>query len=191
MSTFSKDFQQDLWDLMRWRRDVRRFRADPVDEAVLMRCLDAFALAPSVGLSEPWRVIRVTSDRARAAALDNFRDANARALAGYDGDRAALSVGETAEAQERNDVAEDNGMTFVDANAPDPTGDQGIAGSQKFILEDVPRLLAEAETLAGFLLEITMGFPKKNEIITFHNYSFTIEAFENKRIKQIKISIKP
>ena len=49
----------------------------------------------------------------------------------------------------------------------------------------------EAETLAGFLLEITMGFPKKNEIITFHNYSFTIEAFENKRIKQIKISIKP
>lgn len=49
----------------------------------------------------------------------------------------------------------------------------------------------EAETLAGFLLEITRGFPKKNEIITFHNYSFTIEAFENKRIKQIKISIKP
>ena len=93
MSTFSKDFQQDLWDLMRWRRDVRRFRADPVDEAVLMRCLDAFALAPSVGLSEPWRVIRVTSDRARAAALDNFRDANARALAGYDGDRAALYAG--------------------------------------------------------------------------------------------------
>jgi len=49
----------------------------------------------------------------------------------------------------------------------------------------------EAETLAGFLLEITRGFPKKNEIITFHNYSFTIEAFENKRIKQIKISFKP
>jgi len=49
----------------------------------------------------------------------------------------------------------------------------------------------EAETLAGFLLEITRGFPKKNEIITFHDYSFTIEAFENKRIKQIKISIKP
>ena len=49
----------------------------------------------------------------------------------------------------------------------------------------------EAETLAGFLLEIIRGFPKKNEIITFNNYSFTIEAFENKRIKQIKISTKP
>jgi len=49
----------------------------------------------------------------------------------------------------------------------------------------------EAETIAGFLLEISKGFPKKNEVITFHNYAFTIEAFENKRIKQIKLSIKP
>ncbi|MEM7084863.1 MAG: gliding motility-associated protein GldE [Bacteroidota bacterium] len=49
----------------------------------------------------------------------------------------------------------------------------------------------EAETLAGFLLEISRGFPKKNEIITFHNYTFTIEAFDNKRIKQIKLSINP
>ncbi len=47
----------------------------------------------------------------------------------------------------------------------------------------------EAETLAGFLLEVSKGFPKKNEIITFYNYAFTIEAFENKRIKQIKLSI--
>ncbi len=47
----------------------------------------------------------------------------------------------------------------------------------------------EAETLAGFLLEISKGFPKKNEIISFHNYAFTIEAFEGKRIKQIKLTI--
>ncbi len=33
------------------------------------------------------------------------------------------------------------GIKFVDANAPDPTGDQGIAGAQKFILEDVPRMV--------------------------------------------------
>lgn len=49
----------------------------------------------------------------------------------------------------------------------------------------------EAETIAGFLLEISKGFPKKGEVITFHNYTFTIEAFENKRIKQIKLSIRP
>ncbi len=47
----------------------------------------------------------------------------------------------------------------------------------------------EAETIAGFLLEISRGFPKKNEILSFHNYAFTIEAFEGKRIKQIKLSI--
>ena len=47
----------------------------------------------------------------------------------------------------------------------------------------------EAETLAGFLLEISKGFPKKNEVISFHSYAFTIEAFEGKRIKQIKLAI--
>lgn len=68
---------------MRWRRDVRRFRHDPVEAAVLDRCLCAFTLAPSVGLSEPWRVIDVTSAAARAAAIANFKAANAQALAGY------------------------------------------------------------------------------------------------------------
>lgn len=48
----------------------------------------------------------------------------------------------------------------------------------------------EAESLAGFLLEIAKGFPKKDEILQFGNYTFTIEAFENKRIKQIKLTIK-
>lgn len=47
----------------------------------------------------------------------------------------------------------------------------------------------EAETLAGFILEISKGFPKKLEVIKFHDYSFTIESFENKRINQIKLSI--
>lgn len=47
----------------------------------------------------------------------------------------------------------------------------------------------ESETLAGFLLEISGGFPKKNEVITFLNYKFTIEVIDNKRIKQIKLSI--
>lgn len=47
----------------------------------------------------------------------------------------------------------------------------------------------EAETLAGFLLEISKGFPRKNEIIYFHNYAFVVEAFEGRRIKQIKLTI--
>lgn len=89
MQGFSPGFQSDLDRLMRWRRDVRRFRTDPVDEATLTRCLDTIRLAPSVGLSEPWRVLRIEDPALRQAALDNFRDANDRALSGYDGDRAA------------------------------------------------------------------------------------------------------
>lgn len=83
-------FRRALFDLMRWRRDVRRFRTDPVDEAVLLRCLDAFRLAPSVGLSEPWRIIRVQSDAARAACLANYRTANAAALSIYADEKARL-----------------------------------------------------------------------------------------------------
>lgn len=49
----------------------------------------------------------------------------------------------------------------------------------------------ESETLAGFLLEISGGFPKRNEIITFLNYKFTVEVIDDKRIKQIKLSIEP
>ena len=90
MSQFSAEFQSDLTDLMRWRRDVRRFRTDPVDKALLSQCLDAFLLAPSVGLSEPWRVVQVQSETARAAALGNFQAANADALAGYSGEQAAI-----------------------------------------------------------------------------------------------------
>ncbi len=88
--TFTDDFRTQFDLLLRLRRDVRRFRADAIDEAVLTRCLDAFRLAPSVGLSEPWRVIRVESQAARDAALRNFQTANAQALEGYSGEKAQL-----------------------------------------------------------------------------------------------------
>lgn len=48
----------------------------------------------------------------------------------------------------------------------------------------------EAETLAGFLLEISGIFPKKNDVIPFDDFRFTVEAVDKKRIKQIKVSIK-
>jgi putative hemolysin len=47
----------------------------------------------------------------------------------------------------------------------------------------------EAETLAGFILEILGNFPKKNQKIVFENCVFTIEAVDNKRVKQIKVTI--
>ena len=44
----------------------------------------------------------------------------------------------------------------------------------------------ESETLAGFILEISGKFPKKGDKINFKNYTFTIEALDKKRIKQVK-----
>jgi 5,6-dimethylbenzimidazole synthase len=87
---FSPSFRADLARLMLWRRDVRRFRRTPVPEDILNQSLAAFSLAPSVGLSEPWRILRIESPAARAACLANFRDSNAHALEGHDGDRARL-----------------------------------------------------------------------------------------------------
>lgn len=46
----------------------------------------------------------------------------------------------------------------------------------------------EAETIAGFVLEISGSFPKLNSKVNFENYVFTIEALDRKRIKLIKFT---
>lgn len=87
---FDERFQAELSDLFRWRRDVRRFRSDPVDAGLVDELLALAATAPSVGLSEPWRFLKVEGDGPRDAALANFERANSEALAGYSGDEAKL-----------------------------------------------------------------------------------------------------
>jgi len=47
----------------------------------------------------------------------------------------------------------------------------------------------EAETLAGFILEILGNFPKKDQKIAFENCVFTIESVDKKRVKQIKVTL--
>lgn len=47
----------------------------------------------------------------------------------------------------------------------------------------------EAETLAGFILEISKSFPKTSSKINFENYVFTIEALDKKRIKRVKVTL--
>ena len=47
----------------------------------------------------------------------------------------------------------------------------------------------EAETLAGFILEISGNFPSKGQKISYENCLFTIETVDKKRIKQIKVTI--
>lgn len=47
----------------------------------------------------------------------------------------------------------------------------------------------EAETLAGFILEISGGFPTQADEIRFEDYIFIIEALDNKRIKRLKVTL--
>jgi putative hemolysin len=47
----------------------------------------------------------------------------------------------------------------------------------------------EAETLAGFILEILGNFPKKDQKVAFENCLFSIETVDKKRVKQIKVTI--
>ncbi|MHB1549099.1 MAG: 5,6-dimethylbenzimidazole synthase, partial [Acidimicrobiales bacterium] len=61
--------RQGLYQTIHSRRDIRRYRPDPVPAGTLRRILEAAHAAPSVGHSQPWRFVLVTdpSTRERAA----------------------------------------------------------------------------------------------------------------------------
>lgn len=54
--------------------------------------------------------------------------------------------------------------------------------------EDFEEVKGESETIAGFILEVSGKFPKKGEKINFSKYTFTVEAIDKKRIKQVKVT---
>jgi len=54
---------------------------------------------------------------------------------------------------------------------------------------DFAEQAAEADTLAGFLLEVAGKFPEVNEEIAFKNYLFKVESLEGRRIKRIKVTL--
>lgn len=85
---FDDAFRDDLAALLRWRRDVRRFRRDPLPAGALDRLIATACLAPSVGLSQPWRFVTVDDPARRAALRGLFARCNAEAAAGYAGERA-------------------------------------------------------------------------------------------------------
>ena len=78
---FDDAFQERFAELIRLRRDVRRFRLDPVPEHILLEALNLAHMAPSVGFSQPWRFVLVENKERREAAMASFRRANAEALA--------------------------------------------------------------------------------------------------------------
>src|SRR5713226_2435324 len=59
---FTDEFRSQFRQLLVWRRDVRRFRPDPVDRRIVSELLDLACLAPSVGNSQPWRFVIVNED---------------------------------------------------------------------------------------------------------------------------------
>lgn len=89
-SDFDAAFRAKFRELLLWRRDVRRFRRDPVPDATLASLLDLLALAPSVGLSQPSRFVLVNDAKRRAAVRENFRAANAEALSAQAPERQRL-----------------------------------------------------------------------------------------------------
>jgi 5,6-dimethylbenzimidazole synthase len=86
---FDDAFRARLRDLLVWRRDVRCFQRDPLPAGTLERLIHLACLAPSVGLSQPWRFVIVDDPARRAAVRENFECCNADALAAQSSERAA------------------------------------------------------------------------------------------------------
>lgn len=90
---FDESFRATFRDLVLWRRDVRRFRTDPIDEKLLHDLIELATHAPSVGFSQPWRFVKVQSTERRRAVWESFAKANERALGGYEGEQGAAYMG--------------------------------------------------------------------------------------------------
>jgi len=91
--SFDDAFRARLRELLIWRRDVRRFRSEPLPPGTLERLIETACLAPSVGLSQPWRFVIVDDPVRRRAVLEEFKARNADALQSYAGDLAARYAG--------------------------------------------------------------------------------------------------
>jgi len=90
---FDDAFRAHLYDLFRWRRDVRHFRCDPLAPGLLNELIEVANFAPSVGLSQPWRFVTVDDPVRRAAVRASFAASNAAALADQPAERAAIYAG--------------------------------------------------------------------------------------------------
>src|ERR1700748_3702953 len=87
-SGFEESERRGVYRAIRERRDVRRgFLPEPLPDDVLYRLLQAAHSAPSVGLMQPWRFIVLRDIGIRRAVHKIFVDANAEALATYEGEQ--------------------------------------------------------------------------------------------------------
>jgi 5,6-dimethylbenzimidazole synthase len=80
---FDDAFRADLKRLFAWRRDVRRFRRDPISEDLIRELVQVTAFAPSVGYSQPSRFVRVEDVARRDAIIAEYERCNREAAQGY------------------------------------------------------------------------------------------------------------
>src|SRR5262249_16475762 len=85
---FDDAFRARLRDLLVWRRDVRRFRRDPLPRGTLERLIQLACLAPSVGLSQPWRFVIFYYPAHRASIRKNFESSSGGAVGAKSQERA-------------------------------------------------------------------------------------------------------
>lgn len=64
---FEAEQRKGVWRAIAERRDIRRFRPDPIADETLERLLSAAHQAPSVGLMQPWRFVVVRDEQTKAA----------------------------------------------------------------------------------------------------------------------------
>lgn len=79
-----------LWRVLASRRDHRHFHMTPVSRETIERLLAVFAVAPSVGLSQPWHVTVVQDPAVREAIHAGFRDVRATEAERFSGQRREL-----------------------------------------------------------------------------------------------------
>ena len=82
--------EHPLYQLIFTRRDVRRFRPDPVPEDLLQRILSAAHHAPSVGFMQPWNFIVIRDLQVKRKVKDLFLRENSKAAVVFRGKRRLL-----------------------------------------------------------------------------------------------------
>ena len=92
-------------------------------------------------------------------------------------------------------TCEELGIEFVDATAPDPTGDAGLSGAQQFILEDVPKMVDKyGKDTAFFSTNCAMQIPlvkatfgnRSNLSSTLLSFTFTMVIRQHLVLKFLK-----
>lgn len=80
---FNDDDRNAVYRVIKERRDMRHFNTLPIDKLIFDRILMAGHQAPSVGLMQPWRIIRITNLDLRQSIkmqVNEEKDLTAKAL---------------------------------------------------------------------------------------------------------------